>query len=456
MTGKDILLAALRNRPTPRVPWLPFVGVHGGHLIGSTASDYLMSDELVVRGLLEAVRRYRPDGLPVMFDLQLEAEILGCDLRWSDDTPPAVSSHPFAGGIPRTFPVFDPAHGRFPVVRNALRRLHAEIGGEVALLGLVTGPFTLALHLLGHEIFLMMFDEEDEVRRLLAFCAECSAASAAFYLDHGADAVAVVDPMTSQISPAHFAAFAASAANRAFQAIRERGAPSSLFVCGDATRNLEAMCRTGCDNLCIDENISLESLRTLALRESKSFGGNLKLTTVLLLGTPDDARRDALRCLDTGGDLGFVLAPGCDLPYAVPPANLEAVAEMVHDPYRRNVARTTLSAPPADTFDDLPLPDYPALDFVTVDVITLDSSSCAPCQYMMEAVQQAAKTVQRRVHVEEHRIKTRAGIGRMHKLGVGNLPTICIDGEIAFISVIPDQPTLVQAIERHAQAKAAR
>ena len=28
---------------------------------------------------------------------------------------------------------------------------------------------------------------------------------------------------------------------------------SSLLVCGDATRNLEVMCRTDCDNICIDE-----------------------------------------------------------------------------------------------------------------------------------------------------------------------------------------------------------
>jgi len=41
----------------------------------------------------------------------------------------------------------------------------------------------------------------------------------------------------------------------------------------------------------------------------------------------------------------------------------------------------------------------------------------------------------------------------MKKLGVSNLPTICIDGEIAFASIIPDIKTLAKAIEARAIAK---
>src|SRR5690606_29979448 len=107
-----------------------------------------------------------------------------------------------------------------------------------------------------------------------------------------------------------------------FDAVRGLGARSSLFVCGDATRNLAAMCGTRCDNVSIDENISLGLVRKLTGDHGKSFGGNLKLTTALLLGTESDAMLDAIRCLDEGGNTGFVLAPGCDLPFETPPENL--------------------------------------------------------------------------------------------------------------------------------------
>ena len=99
------------------------------------------------------------------------------------------------------------------------------------------------------------------------------------------------------------------------------------------------------------------------------------------------------------------------------------------------------------------VPRYQHFKEVIVDVITLDSTSCASCQYMMEAVEKAAAKAFVKVYINEHKIKARAGLGMMKKLGVRNLPTICIDGEIAFASIIPDLKTLVKAIEARAIAK---
>ena len=77
MTGKELLLRAVRGETTPRPAWLPFVGCHGGKLIDKSAAEFLRSADLLVEGLKKAHELYRPDGLPVTFDLQLEAEILG-------------------------------------------------------------------------------------------------------------------------------------------------------------------------------------------------------------------------------------------------------------------------------------------------------------------------------------------------------------------------------------------
>jgi uroporphyrinogen decarboxylase len=57
------------------------------------------------------------------------------------------------------------------------------------------------------------------------------------------------------------------------------------------------------------------------------------------MGTPDDAQRDALECMDLGGKKGFILAPGCDLPMTTPVENLTAIAELVHDSYVQEVVR---------------------------------------------------------------------------------------------------------------------
>jgi MtaA/CmuA family methyltransferase len=452
--GRDLLLRSIRNETTPRPAWVPFVGCHGASLIGRKASDYLRSADLLVQGLKAADEQYRPDGLPVIFDLQMEAEVLGCELKWNDQGPPSVATHPLEMGrsLP-DLPVFNAALGRFPVALHALRTLKKDIGGRVALYGLICGPFTLSLHLLGNSIFMQMFDHPDYVKAVVGFCASVGKKAAQAYLENGADMVAVVDPMTSQISPAHFREFCTPSLNDLFHFIRERKGLSSLFVCGDASRNLEEMGATACDNMSIDENIPLEKVRDITRACNKSFGGNLKLTSVLLLGTEDDAKLDAIRCIDVGGGCGYVLSPGCDLPFGVPPRNLAAVAAMVHDSYGREVAKRTIIARSAAGADTLKLPDYGRDPNVIIDVITLDSASCAPCQYMMDAVHRAAKRLAFPVVVTEHRITTREGIAMMSRLQVSNLPTICIDGKAVFISLIPDQDTLVKAIEERKAAK---
>lgn len=455
MTGKEVLFAALRNGLTPRPAWVPFVGVHGGRLIGVKAADYLRSADRVVEGLSAAVRRYRPDGIPMLFDLQLEAEAMGCELVWSAETPPSVRTHPLEnGGSLARLPPFDLAAGRLPLAFEVTRRMKGEVGGDVGIYGLICGPFTLAMHLMGNDLFMQMYDHPDYVKAVVSYCASIGCKMAQAYIEAGADVIAVVDPMTSQISPEHFSEFVTPYVNQVFDGVRERGRFSSLFVCGDASRNLGEMSKTTCDNLSIDENIPLSLLRDHSRTTGKSFGGNLKLTAVLLFGDEDDSRLDAIRCIDVAGSAGFILAPGCDLPYAVPPQNLEAVAEMVHDGYRREICKRTIIAKQATSaVCDLP-ERYDVLPHVQIDVITLDSASCAPCQYMMDAVHRAAVAVGKPVLVKEHRIATREGLAAMQKLGVKNLPTICIDGQIVFVSLIPDQRTLVASIEEALKAKA--
>ena len=458
MTGKEILLSAFRREPTKRPPWVPFVGCHGGKLIGEPADRYLKSGALITRGLKRAYELYRPDGLPVMFDLQVEAEVLGCDLHWAIDVPPSVASHPLDsihGKSIADLPVFTTDKGRYPEIAKALRNLKTEIGEEIGLYGLICGPFTLALHLLGNEIFLEMYDHPEQTTELLAYCANVARQASDFYLANGADIIAVVDPMTSQISPEHFRHFVTPAVNGIFDHIRSKGGLSSIFVCGDVDRNLECMCETTCDNISVDEQISIPKLKNLASKSEKSFGGNLKLTVALLMGDADDCRLEAIRNIDEGGLTGFILAPGCDIPYYVPEENLEAVTQMVHDEYKRETARQTLAAKEFN-FDHIRLPDYDHLEDVVIDIVTLDSSSCAPCQYMVEAAQEALAGLGVRAVIHEHKIKNQEGVGMMCKLGVSSLPTICIDGEITFISIIPDQPTLKAAIVKRAQEKTRR
>ncbi len=450
MNGKDILLKTLRFENAERTPWVPFVGIHGGQLIGVDAEAYLKSADNIVAGQKLAAERYRADGIPVVFDLQIEAEILGCGLRWAKDSPPSVCSHPLAEPDEirlDMLPEFSADEGRFPIILDATRRLKSEIGETVGLYGLITGPLTLAMHLRGDKLFTDLFDFEDKVKELFDYCADVAIASAKAYLDAGVDVVAVVDPMNSLISPDHFEQFVSDPSNKIFDAIKEEGGLSSLFVCGDATRNLEAMAETHCNNISIDENVDLEELKDICTDEDKSYGGNMKLTLALLLGTPNEVRRDAVACYDIGQGTGYVLAPGCDLPYAVPPENMDVIADIVHDEYQREIARNLPVETTVDDFEDIVLPDYKESASVIIDVVTLDSEGCAPCAYMLGAAREAAAEAGIQVDVVEHKITGRDGLAYMSKLGVAAIPSICIQGKPTYASIIPERHELVDAIK---------
>ena len=85
---------------------------------------------------------------------------------------------------------------------------------------------------------------------------------------------------------------------------------------------------------------------------------------------------------------------------------------------------------------------------VFIEVITLDSEGCAPCQYMCEAVRGVLPKYEGRISWRESLVKTKAGIRRMKKLGVANLPVMLINNEVVFNNIVPTQAELIEAIEK--------
>jgi MtaA/CmuA family methyltransferase len=449
--GIDLIKKAFNLEPVEHIPWVPFTGVHAAALMGLNADEYLKSADHIVAGTSKAIELYKPDGIPVAFDLQIEAEALGCELKWDVNSPPSVVSHPLTMGISiEEMEVPCACKGSIPVVMNATRKLR-DLHPDIALYGLITGPFTLALHLLGTDIFMKMMMEPGEIHKLMRFTTDVGKMMSSQYIQAGCDVIAMVDPMTSQIDPASFETFVSPYATELFDFVRGNQALSSFFVCGNAAQNIEAMCRCKPDNISIDENIPLEFVRDTALAHKISFGGNIKLTVSLLMGNEDDCRRDALECMDIGGKQGFILAPGCDLAFDTPPENLMAVAELVNDEMLQGKLRA--SAATAESIELLDLTDHWHHNKVVIDVITLDSGSCAPCQYMVDAVERAARTFGNRVITTEHKITSRNGIQMMASLGVKNLPTIVMDGNIEFISQIPPVERIANKIHEYLAKK---
>ena len=89
-------------------------------------------------------------------------------------------------------------------------------------------------------------------------------------------------------------------------------------------------------------------------------------------------------------------------------------------------------------------------DRLVIDVVTLDSVQCAACGYMMESIAALPKDIQEMIEYKEWSIKNKSGIGKFLELQVKVLPTICIERDCVFESIIPQYEELIDEMAKRA------
>ena len=308
--AKQLLIDAYRGKRTERAPWVPYAGVHAAYLIGEKADKYFQDPNLIAKGVLYAAERYKADGVPLVFDLNVEAMSMGCAAKWVLDNPPSIIGHPLQDKSLKEANLKIPTakDGRWPVIVEAGKKVMAKKGDWV-LMGLFCGPLTLASHLRGVKIFTDVYKNRPLAKEIIDFAGKVGAESARIYRDIGCEIIAIVDPVASQIKPETFREFVTPACQEAIKVIHDGGLTSSFFICGDATKVLEEVCQVGTHGFAIDEQLNLNYVRDLALKYGKGFGGNLKLTLALSLGIVNP-KEDAIVSLSAGGLTGYTFAPG--------------------------------------------------------------------------------------------------------------------------------------------------
>ena len=310
--AKQKLIDAYRGKRTEDPPWVPYAGVHAAFLINEPADKVLKDPKLLAKATVNAAKRYKADGIPLVFDLSVEANSLGCELKWWPDNVPSVQTHPCSKATPAQAGLKLPTKqsGRWPILFEAAKIAKPQLDDmDCVLMGLFCGPLTLASHLAGVRIFTDVYKNKAFAHEVIKFAGEVGAIAAGFYADMGCEIVAIVDPVASQIKSVTFQEYVTPNAQPAIKVIHNKGATSSFFICGDCTRVMEDVCKIGTHGFAIDEQLNLNFVRDLARKYNVGFGGNLKLTLALSLGLLSP-REDAIVSLASGGQIGYTFAPG--------------------------------------------------------------------------------------------------------------------------------------------------
>jgi uroporphyrinogen decarboxylase len=225
------------------------------------------------------------------------------------------------------------AHPYYKTMARRMALLASRAGAEKLVMAFTPGPLTLAASFAGIEALLSALVEDRQlILDVLGFAAELCVSMLAYQADSGASAISIADPVSSVnvISAEFFETFSLPYLKRVTAALKPRGLPVMLHICGDTTSRLEPVKKAGIDIFSVD-SIDLKNALSVARGHYTVFG-TLSPVEALERATADEVyARAAALCRAAGPDGGFILAPGCDLTPDTPAENIDAMARAAYD-----------------------------------------------------------------------------------------------------------------------------
>jgi MtaA/CmuA family methyltransferase len=330
MNPLERLRAVIRFQEVDRPCVIPeLIGVTAT-LTGAPIKEYVTSGTTLAQCQLAAQQMIGHDAVFAMADLCVEAEAIGCHVKYPDDNypyvvKPAIKDYSELSRLSLPNPRAD---GRMPQMLKAVRTLKAAVGGRIPVMGHVTGPITLASRIMDIEKMLyLIVDHPDRFAQMLEFCKQVSIQFALELLKEGADGIIVFDPAASPaVLPAKiFRQFEKNPVKSIFSAVREERPDIITWysVAGPVQTNFEILKSVSADIFTIDYVVPLD----LAMNHSgfTVINGNIKPMT-FLEGTGDEIQAEAARLLVSARPLErFILGSGCEIPLNSPAENIRAL-----------------------------------------------------------------------------------------------------------------------------------
>jgi len=368
MTPKERMAAAMAGSVPDRVPVMCQMSI--GHMLLQTGTEpalFWHSADAFADGLVKMRALYGFDGILVSLHghsvgweqriASLERGLGGERVRWKngdttffpfDDLPVVQPARPpvrpeFGRFDPESLPAeaayipvsqglrfaLDPEH-----LFDVLSIVRGRAGRDFSIHGEVTSPLDYFLDLFGFEQAMVGFLEDPgRAAEVLGRFTDGIVAVAEGLVDEGADAVKISSPFAGAgfLSAAFYRAFVLPYEGRIVRAVETRGARAYLHTCGDIHDRLELMAGSGASGIeCLDP----PPLGRVDLADAKRriggkvfIKGNIDPVNVLLSGSTELVRADALRRVATGKPGGgYILSTACSIAPRTPRENVLVLA----------------------------------------------------------------------------------------------------------------------------------
>jgi len=273
---------------------------------------------------------YEFGGIPslrIPFDICVEAEAIGCEVRMGRaDTPPSIMNPAFTEFDELKIPNLVEERGRIPTLLRATKLLSGRYGNSIPIFTMIVGPMTLLGFLVGIEKTLYTLSTQPQaLENALDTVARFNVDYANALLDEGSDFVLVADPVASGdlVAAEHFARYVLPLYQRIRRQLRVR---SILHICGNTNPFLRYLPETGFEAFSFHgPEVEVKVARRI-IGDRMALVGNLPNATLLRYSTPAVIRARSLKALQDGVD---ILAPACGFHPHTPLANMKAMVRAV-------------------------------------------------------------------------------------------------------------------------------
>jgi [methyl-Co(III) methanol-specific corrinoid protein]:coenzyme M methyltransferase len=324
MTPRRRLLAALAGCAVDRVPVIVPGGMMAGTLYSIVHEEGLPYPEIHTEAeVMVQYTRYLQtrcgiDNVGVPFCMTVEAEDFGASVDLGSPLEePRVTGY-VADTLDDVIALIPTSCRRHRTVIQAIREL---AGGDVPVVGNLTGPISLLTSLLEPTaVYRAMAKDECKVVRAMERVSDHLIAFASEQIDAGADVTVIADPSAAgDILGGHFfGRLVAPSITRLVQSIKNRNVPVILHICGNIVPLVDHLGGIAWDALSVDSIVSLGKLQHYL--PGRALMGNV---STHMMATAREEK--ILRASRKAVEIAAILAPACGLPTTTLPENLRAM-----------------------------------------------------------------------------------------------------------------------------------
>lgn len=309
-----------------QTPIIPLAGYPGTQLTGVSIKKALTDAHAQADALMALYDQTRPDALFTMMDLTVEAEFLGCSLKFSEDDSPSVSGTLLQdqADVKKIFPNKE-IGGRMPLFAEVVERLNKNL--DIPVCAYVIGPLTLTGEIMGITRIMKATKKEPELlHQVLANATQIIMNYVALLEAARASLICILEPSAMMISSKLFHEYSGQYCSQIVS--NSINGISVLHICGDTNHLIGEMEKVGADGLSLDKQVDFPKVYD-SLNPDTVLIGNLDPVSVIAFDTPESIIEKAGNLLQAMKEKrNFILSTGCDVPPNAPIQNIKAMTSL--------------------------------------------------------------------------------------------------------------------------------